>query len=191
MKPGARHGRISASHVPDVLAEGLAVVFCGTALGRVSAEKRAYYANPGNFFWRTLHHTGMTPRLLAPTEYAQALRYGIGLTDLCKTAFGQDAELPADAFDVAGLRQKILHYRPAFLAFTSKAGATEVLGAAHTGAVAYGEQAERIGNTRIFVLPSPSGQARKYWQTGPWQALADSVAQLKVFGDAGEAAERI
>ena len=171
-----RFGLLPASHcVPDVLAHDLDVVFCGTALGRASAQAKAYYANPGNFFWKALFHVGLTPRLMKPAEYPSVPDYGIGLTDLCKTAYGQDAELPEDAFDFDALRGKIEHYAPRFLAFTSKTGAAGMLGHHHTLSLPYGEQPERIGGARVWVLPSPSGQARRFWSIHPWQALADAV----------------
>lgn len=169
-----RYGTLPEHHVPDLLAPGLKVVFCGTALGFKSAQAKAYYANPGNFFWRTLHQTGLTPELLQPRDYARTLEHGIGLTDLCKTAYGQDAELPKDAFDSAALRQKIERYQPAILAFTSKTGAHHFL-SRPTAQLAYGLQPERIGSTEIFVLPSPSGQARIFWDPSVWQQLADRV----------------
>lgn len=158
-------------HVPDVLQPGLDVVFCGTALGRMSAERKAYYANPGNLFWRTLHRAGFTSHQLPPEAYGQVLQFGIGLTDLCKSAYGNDAELPQGALDVAALREKVLRYQPRYLAFTSKAGAASYLGK-DTGAIAYGAQAERVGDTGLYVLPSPSGHARRYWDETVWRALA-------------------
>ena len=36
--------------LPDILANGLKVVFCGTAPGNVSAKAGAYYANNSNKF---------------------------------------------------------------------------------------------------------------------------------------------
>lgn len=50
----------------DLLRPGLASSFCGTAAGAASALRRAYYAGPGNGFWRTVHEVGLTPRLLQP-----------------------------------------------------------------------------------------------------------------------------
>lgn len=98
--------------VPDVLAPNLRLVFCGTALGRQSAVARAYYANPTNLFWRTLHEVGLTKERLHPTNYRSLLDYGIGLTDLAKHHFGNDVDLPADALDAAALREKILYFQP-------------------------------------------------------------------------------
>ncbi len=173
--PLPKSGPLPDEHcVPDLLAPGLKLVFCGTALGRVSAQQRAYYANPGNFFWRTLHAVGLTPERIAPQDYARVLEYGLGLTDLCKQHFGNDAELPRDAWDADALRAKILTYQPRILAFTSKTGAATYLGRS-TGSLALGFQPETVGDTRIYVLPSPSGQARIFWDQGVWQALADAA----------------
>ncbi|WP_426687290.1 mismatch-specific DNA-glycosylase [Rhodanobacter ginsengiterrae] len=161
--------RRTDDHVlPDLLQPGLALVFCGTAAGRRSAAERAYYAHPGNLFWRALFEAGLTPRLLAPAEFPQLPGYGIGLTDLAKRHSGNDDELPRDAFDVPALRAKIERHAPLLLAFTSKNAARAVL----DHAVGYGQQDETIGRTPLFVLPSPSGQARGHWDIGPWLALA-------------------
>jgi double-stranded uracil-DNA glycosylase len=156
------------SILPDVLQPGLRLVFCGTAAGKRSAAEGAYYAHPGNMFWRALFQCGFTPRLLAPQEFPLLPQYGIGLTDLAKRHAGNDDELPKDAFDVPGLLGKIERYAPDALAFTSKNAARAALGTPP----AYGLQAGRLGHTAVFVLPSPSGQARGHWTIAPWQALA-------------------
>jgi TDG/mug DNA glycosylase family protein len=157
--------------LPDVLAPGLRIVFCGSAAGRVSARVGAYYAGPGNRFWPTLAAVGLTPRRLAPAEFRAATRFGLGLTDLCKTASGADGALPRAADDPAALRAKMARYRPGVLAFVGKRPATVFLGRP----VAYGAQPEAIGPTAIHVLPSPSGAARRYWDERWWRALAQLV----------------
>ena len=160
--------------LPDLLQPGLLLVFCGTAAGRRSAAEGAYYAHPGNLFWRALHAVQLTPRQFAPAEFPLLPALGIGLTDLAKHHMGNDDELPRDAFDVAALRARIEHHRPRVLAFTSKAAARAALGRA-TG---YGLQPECFGRTQLFVLPSPSGQARGHWDLSPWQDLAGLVQRI-------------
>lgn len=160
--------------LPDVLQPGLRVVFCGTAASNVSAEVGAYYAGPGNAFWPTLYAVGLTPRQLAPADFRTLPQYGLGLTDLAKHESGVDAQLSAAAFDAAALTARIVKYGPQILAFTSKTAASVYLGRR----VDYGWQAERIQHTRVFVLPSPSGAARRYWDITPWQVLADAVRAL-------------
>lgn len=165
--------------LPDVLAPGLRVVFCGTAPGTRSARDGAYYAHPGNHFWHALHEVGLTPRLLAPREFPQVLEFGIGLTDVAKHAFGSDAELPNTAFDAAALHRKLAHYRPRIVAFTSKNAARAGL-AIGTRRIDYGEQSARIAHSRVIVLPSPSGQARGYWDIAPWRELVDAAGHEMV-----------
>ena len=154
--------------VPDVLEPGLRLVFCGTAPSRASAAARAYYAKPGNRFWPALHAAGFTPRRFQPADYPKLLELDIGLTDLCKGHSGNDDELPDGALDAAALREKLERLRPGAVAFTSKNAARAFLGRE----VDYGWQPERVGPTRLFVLPSPSGQATRFWDERPWRALA-------------------
>ncbi|KRE87759.1 glycosylase [Rhodanobacter sp. Soil772] len=166
--------RTEAHILPDVLQPGLALVFCGTAAGKRSAAEQAYYAHPGNLFWRALFEAGLTPRLLLPAEFPLLPRYGIGLTDLAKRHSGNDDELPRDAFDAPALLAKIERHAPRLLAFTSKNAARAVLGRT----VHYGLQTEVIGSTQLFVLPSPSGQARGHWTLAPWLMLSERVSKL-------------
>lgn len=158
--------------LPDVLEPGLDLVLCGTAPGRASARAGAYYAGPGNLFWPTLHRVGLTPVLLRPQQFPEVVRYGIGLTDLCKTEWGSDAELSREAFDVAGFAAKMEAVRPAAIAFDSKTAGKAYLG---RPAVAYGRQEETLAGAVLFVLPSPSGRARSFWDIRPWEALAAFV----------------
>lgn len=157
--------------LPDVLAPGLSVVFCGTAASAESHRRSAYYAHPGNRFWRTLHEAGFTPRRLAPSEFASVGQYGIGLTDLAKHHSGQDADLPGDAFDVEALVAKIERFSPDVLAFTSKTAAGAMLGRG----LDCGEHEQMIGVTRVWVLPSTSGLATRYFDLQPWADLASEV----------------
>lgn len=157
--------------LPDLLRPGLDLVFCGTAPGAMSAARGAYYANPTNRFWATLHATGLTPRRFLPEEAPTLLDLGIGLTDVCKHAFGQDSELKPGDFDADALHAKIIALAPRFLAFTSKRAAAAIAGRLPP----YGRQADPIGATIVWVLPSPSGAARRWWTAAPWQKLADAV----------------
>jgi double-stranded uracil-DNA glycosylase len=159
--------------LPDVLAPGLKVVFCGTAPGRKSAERKAYYAKAGNSFWQALYDVRLTPRLFHPEDYPSVTKLGLGLTDLAKHTFGSDAELKPSDFDAKGLRRKILKHKPCLLAFTSKNAGQAFLGSSCD----YGLQPQTIGNTRLYVLCSPAGRARRFWDIAVWQRLADLVKE--------------
>ena len=163
--------------LPDRLKPGLKLVFCGTAAGRVSAERQAYYAHAQNKFWKTHYDVGLTPHLIAPAEYEMLWEHGIGLTDIAKFTFGMDHQLPRDALGeeaVAALRARIRKARPAILAFTSLNGGRKVMG---PKAIA-GEQPQKLGDTRVFILPSPSPLAANHWDIQPWRDLAKAVKAL-------------
>ncbi|MEZ5939603.1 MAG: mismatch-specific DNA-glycosylase [Hyphomonadaceae bacterium] len=168
----------TAAHVlPDTLKPGLRLWLVGTAAGPVSAAVGAYYAHPGNRFWRALHEAGLTPRRFDPHEFRQLLPLGIGLTDFCKTAWGVDSDLPREGFDRESFAAKVRRLRPKGLAFTSKTAASVWL-ARRTGAIAVGRHPNppETGNgatPAVFVLPSPSGLATSYWSLEPWKALGE------------------
>lgn len=162
--------------IPDLLAPGLDLVFCGTAPSPASFKARAYYANPGNAFWPTIHAVGLTPQRLEPRLFAGLLQFGLGLTDLNKTEVGSDHELSAEAMDVASLHAKLKHFRPAAVAFTSKHAASLALG---VKAPAYGRHPELLQGSVVFVLASPSGRARSFWTLTPWQEAAAFVAERR------------
>jgi len=174
MAPAGRRGDI----LPDRLADNLAVWFVGTAAGPASAAAGAYYAHPGNRFWRTLHETGITPRRLAPHQYGELLSLGIGLTDICKTRWGVDADIPPHAFDPHRLRAKVRRLRPQTIAFTSKKAASLWL-RRDTNQIGTGRQATEDGRPLVFVLPSPSGLATSYWSIEPWRDLAGHLASRR------------
>ena len=157
--------------LPDVLDVNLSVVFCGTAAGKKSAERKAYYAHPTNRFWRTLAATGLTPSLLLPDEFREVPRFGIGLTDLCKSESGCDHTLSRNAFKKNKIEEIIRKYAPKIIAFTSKKAASEYL----HHEVEYGLLPMSASGTMFFVLPSPSGSARKYWNESHWHQLAELV----------------
>ncbi len=160
--------------LPDVLPPGLKVVFCGTAAGAVSAARGCYYAHPQNRFWRALFAVGLTPRQLAPAEFAQLPLYGVGLTDIAKHVSGMDKQLPLGALGRAAceaMAEKIVRARPRILAFTSLTAGRRFL----RREAQFGEQAETIGATRLWLLPSPSPAANWNWDEEWWRSLAEAA----------------
>ncbi|MBT9288577.1 mismatch-specific DNA-glycosylase [Prosthecodimorpha staleyi] len=158
----------------DVLRPGLKVVFCGTRPGTRSAAAGAYYAGPGNRFWPMLAGLGLVPPDFDPLRFETVWRYGIGLTDLCKTTAGPDASIRAGDFDVAGLVEAIGEAAPARLAFNGKRAAAAALDCPSERLI-YGRQTGRIAGAVVHVLPSTSGAARAAWSPAPWAALARDI----------------
>ena len=98
--------------LPDLLDFNLNIIFCGMAASKKSKQVNAYYAGPGNKFWKTLYNVRLTTKELKPKEFKQLITYKIGLSDICKTDFGNDNELDLTKFDVNGFYLKILQYKP-------------------------------------------------------------------------------
>ena len=64
-------------------------------------------------------------------------------------------------------------HQPRAIAFTSKKAASLWL-RRRTDRIPYGRQKRRPGDfCEVFVLPSPSSAARRYWKLEPWHDLAD------------------
>ncbi len=162
--------------VPDLLALALRLLLVGSAPSTISARAHAYYANPQNKFWRTLHAAGLTPRQFAPQEYTLLLNLGIGLTDLAKRHAGADAALPKHAWDRAEFLEKLETYRPAVVAFTSKKAASEALGVP-TGRLSYGLQQARLLGAEVWVLPSTSPLGDSHFRQEPWLALGERMRE--------------
>lgn len=165
--------------LPDVLRDNLDVVFVGTAAGRRSAELGIYYAHGGNFFWPTLWQIGLTPRRFAPQDFAKLQNLGIGFTDLSKSCCGMDQDVVITRDDLAAFAEKMRQHTPRAIAFTSKKAASLWL-RRRTDRIRYGQQ-NRRGNDfcEVFVLPSPSSAARRYWNIAPWHELSDWLRATK------------
>jgi len=158
------HGLTSA--LPDAATRGLRVLFCGSAPGVGSAG--VSYDRAGNEFWPVLHRCGLTPERLAPDEYGRVLDYGIGLADVETTESTSDQTITNTWTEEAPLAELLERYRPWALAFNGKKAARAVL---HRD-VDYGPQPELIAGARVFVLPSTSAAARRFWDEQHWIELA-------------------
>jgi TDG/mug DNA glycosylase family protein len=168
--------------LPDILGPGLKIVFCGTAVGEQSAARGHYYAGRQNDFWHLLHDTGLTPGLLAPEEDAALPQHGLGLTDLVKNiAQSHDRGL---IYDVEGFTAKLSVFKPEWVAFTSKEAGRAAARALNHPAPSLGVAPWSIEETRVFVLPSPSGaNRRKDYDGRPtrlewWQELCDLARRV-------------
>ena len=160
-----------SSVLPDLIAPNLRILFTGTAVGSASARAGAYYAGPGNAFWRTLHAVGLTPRRLSPSEFRTLLEVGIGLTDVCKVAFGSDQEVGEDRFDIPRFVALVEANRPRIVGFNGKRSAGVVL----DRPVSYGRQPDQLSGAAVWVLPSTSAAARGYWDLSIWRQLSDDA----------------
>jgi len=159
---------VTESAVPDVLAPGLRVVFCGINPGFRSAAAAAHFANPRNDFWRLLADADLTPRLLAPDEQWQILDFGFGLTNAAYRTTKGSGDLRRS--DFAGSEERFdrlaTELRPGLIAFVGKAAYEGIF----RERPEHGLQSRRLGDSKLFVLPStsPANAAVPYAERLRW-----------------------
>ena len=147
--------------LPDVIAPGLDVLFCGINPGLYTAAVGHHFGRPGNRFWPVLHRAGFTPRLFDPSQQRELLPLGYGITNIVARATAAADELTAAEL-VAGaavLTRKVLRFAPRYLAVV---GIQAYRTAFACPRAKLGVQEETIAATRIWVLPNPSGLNAHY-----------------------------
>jgi double-stranded uracil-DNA glycosylase len=170
------------SAVPDVLGSGLDVVFCGINPGRVSAAAHAHFANPRNDFWRLLHESGFTSKLLEPGEQFELLDYRIGATNAAaRTTPGSSDLRRGDFVDSADRLERLAReLRPRAIAFVGKEAYRGTFGTRAD----HGPQARTLGDAGLFVLPStsPANAAVPYAERLDWfRSLKDWLQPVDRF----------
>jgi TDG/mug DNA glycosylase family protein len=160
--------------VPDVAAPGLRVLFCGINPGLFSAWSGHHFARPGNRFWPALHRSGFTPTQLAPAEQHELLALGLGVTNVVERATATAAELSPAELREGGqhLEATAERFAPAYVAVL---GVTAYRAAFGEPKAALGEQARVLGQSRLWVLPNPSGLNAHFTPT----ALAGLFAEFR------------
>ena len=120
-----------------------------------------HFGRPGNRFWPTLHRAGFTPRLFAPSEQYELLKLGFGITNVVARATAAADELTRNELIEGGkvLARKVKKFAPRYLAIVG-------IGAYRTAfdrpKAKMGLQHETVGETKIWVLPNPSGLNANY-----------------------------
>ncbi|AHH96713.1 G/U mismatch-specific DNA glycosylase [Kutzneria albida] len=162
------------STIPDVVAPGLDVLFCGINPGLLSAATGHHFARPGNRFWPALHLSGFTPVQLRPDQQRELLDHGLGITNMVARATARAEELSADELRAGGavLTDLVRGVRPKALAVVGLGAYRTAFGQPKAGV---GARPERIGDTLVWVLPNPSG-LNAHWQL---PELAAEFARLR------------
>ncbi|SFE23886.1 G/U mismatch-specific DNA glycosylase [Streptomyces mirabilis] len=160
--------------MPDVVGDGLKVLFCGINPGLMTAATGHHFARPGNRFWPVLHLSGFTPRLMKPSEQGALPSYGLGITNVVARATARADELSAQEYREGGrlLSAKVERLRPGWLAVV---GVTAYRAAFEDRKAAIGPQERTIGDTRVWVLPNPSG-LNAHWTAA---TMAEEFGRLR------------
>lgn len=168
--------------VPDVIGPDLRVLFVGINPGLWSGAVAHHFAHPSSRFWKALYLSGFTPRLLAPEDEEELLRYGLGLTNLVDYATAAAKDLTADDLR-SGARlvvTKVRQYRPVWVCLLG-VGAYRI--AFEQPRAQIGLQPTRIVNASVWVLPGPSGQNAQF----PITAAVAECTRFKMAVEAEQA----
>jgi len=153
--------------VDDLIGDHVRLLFVGINPGLWTAAVNAHFARRGNRFWPALHAAGITPRLveasdgMRPDDTAMLHELGIGITNVVPTASAGAAQLSLDEVRAGGaaLVAKVERLQPKVVAVL---GLTVYRQAFDRPKARQGEQEERLGGARCFVLPNPSGLNASY-----------------------------
>ena len=167
------HPATTPPGLPDILRPGLQVVFCGLNPGVDAAAAGHHFLGRGNRFWPVLHLAGFTPHQVAPQDDRSVLEFGLGLTAAVARPTQRADQVGAEEFaqGTAQLLHKLALAQPQWIAFLGKAAYAAMTGRRQ---VDWGEQPERFGGARVWILPNPSGLNRGYSKA----QLVDAYAQL-------------
>lgn len=168
--------------LPDYLHPNLKIISVGLNPSIPSVRAGFPFANPRNRFWQALNLSRLVVAPLEPGIDAMQIllrRDSIGFTDLVKrpTAMGKSLRAGDYKRDGPLLRDKLLHYRPAWVWFHGIQTFRHYLRYAEgiaPDALAWGGQSLRIGSSRVFVSPNPSPANAAY----SLQSLADYYDRL-------------
>ncbi|KYQ56709.1 G/T mismatch-specific thymine DNA glycosylase [Trachymyrmex zeteki] len=148
----------------DYLEMNLDLVFVGINPSLMAAHRGRYYAGPGNHFYKLLHESGLTPRLVSFEEDYKLLQYSIGLTNIVERPTRSAADLKRTELKEGSkvVEEKLKLFKPRIAVFNGKC-IYEVFAHITTKSKFYfGLQPERVGDTAIWVTPSSSARCANF-----------------------------
>jgi TDG/mug DNA glycosylase family protein len=180
--------------LPDLLASALDVVFVGINPSLYSVEHGHYFARATNRFWTALSLSKLSERarralgvdVLRPEHDTELPRFGIGFTDVIKRPTANVSKLGTTEFEnaVPQLLAKLHRYAPCVACFHGLTGYRPFLRVAlrSDDLPVLGAQTERVGATRLYVVPNPSGANAHFTraeQAAWYDRLADFISEIR------------
>jgi TDG/mug DNA glycosylase family protein len=147
--------------VPDLVAPGLRVLFCGINPGLYSGATGHHFARPGNRFWPALYRAGFSDRLLSAWEEQRLLERGYGITNLVARATATADELTRAEL-MAGRGRLERRARNNGAAWVAVLGVGAYRTAFGRPRAAVGRQPESLAGAGLWILPNPSGLNAHY-----------------------------
>jgi TDG/mug DNA glycosylase family protein len=169
-----KHGVSSTGYEPDILTEGLDVIFCGLNPAASAAAAGHNFSNPSNRFWRVLHLAGFTDARLRPEDERRLLDHGCGITAVVRRLTRSASEVSREEFNEAqpAFEAKMRRFAPRSIAFLGKRDLSAMLG---LPSVEWGRQPTALAGAMVWVLPNPSGLNRGF----TLDALVEAYAELR------------
>lgn len=145
-----------AKTVRDVIRPGLKILFVGINPGLYTAAIGHHFGRPGNRFWPALARSGLVPADMDAWASNRLVDYDLGITNIVDRATATADELTTEELRLGAkrLERKLLRYRPRVAAFLGL-GLYRI--AFDRPGAGLGLQAKTIGETKLWVLPNPSG----------------------------------
>jgi TDG/mug DNA glycosylase family protein len=144
----------------DRIRPGVRVLFVGINPGVRSAVTGHHFAGYSNRFWKLLHESRLVLRPVTCEDDVCLPDWGYGMTNLVpRPSPGIDDLKPAEyAAARAMLVRKIRRYAPHVVALVGVTLHRALFPERRKEPITLGWQDERLGGTRVFVLPNPSGR---------------------------------
>jgi TDG/mug DNA glycosylase family protein len=154
--------RFRDAAVPDLLGEGIRLLFVGINPGLWTAATQTHFAYPGNRFYPALRDAGIIDALpdfargMTEADRAAFLARGLGISNLVNRATARADELSRDELRTGATRlaDTVRRWRPPVVAIV---GITAYRQGFDRPQAAPGEQPERLEGARLWVVPNPSG----------------------------------
>ncbi len=139
--------------LPDYLAPGMSMVICGLNPSLHSADMGVGFGRGGNRFWPAALAAGLVTTDRDPSD--ALARHGVGMTDMVKRASPRAASLTSDEYraGVDRLSEICRWLQPGLVCMVGLAGWRAAVDR-HARA---GLQAETLGGSAVYVMPSTSG----------------------------------
>lgn len=148
--------------VPDLVGDGVRLLFVGINPGLWTAATQTHFAHPGNRFYPALLRAGVITRRIDQAfgmdddDRGHLLGRGIGISNLVNRATVRAAELDAVELREGAhrLAANIAVWQPAVVAI---AGVTAYRVAFGQPRAKAGRQPESLGDAVVWIVPNPSG----------------------------------
>ncbi len=155
-------GSFEGASVPDLVGDGLRLLFVGITPGLWTAATQTHFSHPGNRFYPALARAGVFTRPIdraagmTDEDRAAFRAAGLGISNLVNRATARASQLADQELRDGriALEALVATYRPTVVAV---AGVTAYRTAFGRRKAVLGRQDEDLAGAELWVVPNPSG----------------------------------